>query len=81
MDAYRSRTKVGIETYRRWLARVSDWNPKNAGSTWAPQNGAKKTAGQRHRRIPHSLGARRAATSRITPRLAAVMACRWSPWI
>jgi hypothetical protein len=45
MQAYRSRTKVGIESYRRWLAQMPDWKPKSASGARAPRNGAKKSAG------------------------------------
>jgi hypothetical protein len=31
LNAYKSRTKVGIEAYRMWLAHVPDWKPKAVG--------------------------------------------------
>jgi hypothetical protein len=31
LNAYKSRTKVGIEAYRLWLAHMPDWKPKAVG--------------------------------------------------
>jgi hypothetical protein len=33
MSAYKSRAKVGIETYRAWLSGALDWKPKGSGAT------------------------------------------------
>jgi hypothetical protein len=44
MAAYKSRAKVGIETYRAWLSQSPDWKPKASGSTRSARNGSKKTA-------------------------------------
>lgn len=48
MNAYKARTKIGIETYRAWLAQAPDWKSK-AGAPRVSKNGsegksAKKTA-------------------------------------
>jgi hypothetical protein len=42
MNAYKSRTKIGIDAYRSWLSGVSDWKPKSVGSTRSSRTGSKK---------------------------------------
>jgi len=42
MRAYKSRTKVGIEAYRLWLANSPDWKPKGSGLRTS-KNGSKKS--------------------------------------
>jgi hypothetical protein len=43
MNAYKSRTRVGIEAYRMWLTGVGDWKPKSSG-TKQNKNGSRKPA-------------------------------------
>ena len=44
MSAYKSRAKVGIESYRLWLAQAPDWKNK-AGSGRQTKSGSKRLAG------------------------------------
>jgi hypothetical protein len=41
MNAYKARTKMGIEVYRSWLSGASDWKPKGTGSVKVAKNGDK----------------------------------------
>jgi hypothetical protein len=43
MNTYKSRMRVAIETYRRWLAKAPDWKPKGSSSTRPSRNNSKKS--------------------------------------
>jgi hypothetical protein len=42
MKAYKSRVKVGIESYRLWLAKSPDWKPRSVSAPRASRNGSPK---------------------------------------
>jgi hypothetical protein len=46
MNTYKSRMRVAIETYRRWLAKAPDWKPKGSSSTRPSRNNSKKSPGE-----------------------------------
>jgi hypothetical protein len=44
LSAYKSRTKMGIETYRAWESGASDWKPKGSGSARKSKARSKNSA-------------------------------------
>jgi hypothetical protein len=73
MDAYKSRTRVGIESYRRWLNDEPNWKPKSAINSRSSRTGVKKSAGATPAPTPDNIAELKREPAGFVPRHAALI--------